>query len=96
MIGIRVDKPFIDSGTSTQPEFAWWDAKRGWSIENHGVDPDIEIDYTPEDYIADRDPQLDRAIDEMTKMFKEKPIHKPTAPELPIRAPKTEAASNTN
>jgi len=86
-----VSSPFVDFGLSTQPEFAWWDAKRGWSIENHGVDPDIEVEYCPEDWIAGRDPQLDRAIEEMTKMLKDKPIEKPKAPPFPIRAPQPTA-----
>jgi tricorn protease len=92
VIGIRMDKRFVDAGVSSQPEFAWWDAKRGWSIENQGVSPDIEVEYRPEDYIAGRDPQLDRGIEEMMRMLKEKPVQKPKAPAFPVRAPKTEAA----
>lgn len=84
VIGIRTDKGFVDSGMSSQPEFAWFDA-RGWSIENHGVDPDIEVEYTPEDFIAGKDPQLDRAIAEMTKKIAEKPVVRPEVPAFPIR-----------
>jgi tricorn protease len=86
VIGIRMDKPFMDGGGSSQPEFAWWDPKRGWALENHGVDPDIEIDNTPEDYIAGRDAQLDRAIDELTKMMREKPVTRPQPPPFPDRS----------
>ena len=97
VIGIRTDKAFVDSGMSSQPEFAWWDAKRGWSIENHGVDPDIEVEWRPEDRIAGRDPQLDRAIDEMMRMLKEKPIDKPKAPPFPVRVPpKAQTANGGN
>ncbi|WP_428936703.1 S41 family peptidase [Fontivita pretiosa] len=87
VIGIRMDKRFVDAGASSQPEFAWWDAKRGWSIENVGVSPDIEVDYRPEDYVAGRDPQLDRAIQEMMRMMKEKPVERPKPPPFPVRAP---------
>jgi tricorn protease len=90
VIGIRMDKKFVDSGVSSQPEFAWWDAKRGWSIENHGVDPDIEVEFRPEDYIAGRDPQLERGIEEMMKMLKDKPIERPQPPAFPVRAPRSE------
>jgi tricorn protease len=86
VVGIRMDKPFIDAGVSSQPEFAWWDDKRGWSLENRGVDPDIEIDNTPEDYIAERDAQLDRAIDELLKTLKEKPVNKPQPPPFPDKS----------
>jgi tricorn protease len=63
VVGIRGDKPFVDRGLSTQPEFAWWEPKEGWSIENQGVSPDIEVHITPADRVAGLDPQLDRAID---------------------------------
>jgi tricorn protease len=91
VVGIRMDKRFVDSGLSSQPEFAWWDAKRGWSLENVGVEPDIEVEYRPEDYIAGRDPQLDRGIEEMLKKIQEKPVERPTVPPLPIRAPQPTA-----
>ncbi|MBC8105500.1 MAG: PD40 domain-containing protein [Anaerolineae bacterium] len=91
VIGIRMDKAFVDNGSSSQPEFAWWDSKRGWSLENRGVEPDIEVEYRPEDYIAGRDPQLDRGIEEMMKKLKESPIEKPKAPPLPIRVPQPTA-----
>lgn len=86
VVGIRGDKPFIDGGVSTQPEFAWWEPKRGWSLENRGVEPDIVIDNTPEDDVAGRDPQLDRAIAELERLMKEKPMVKPTAPPIPDKS----------
>ncbi|MBI4717682.1 MAG: PD40 domain-containing protein [Planctomycetes bacterium] len=86
VVGIRADKPFIDGGLSTQPEFAWWEPKRGWDLENRGVEPDIEIDNLPEDEIAGRDAQLDRALAELEKMLKEKPVVRPAPPPIPNKA----------
>lgn len=83
VIGIRADKPFIDGGMSSQPEFAWWEPGKGWTIENHGVDPDIVIDNTPADQAAGRDAQLDRAIAEIQKMLAANPIPHPDAPPAP-------------
>jgi tricorn protease len=88
VIGIRMDKGFVDNGISSQPEFAWFDAERGWDIENVGVAPDIEVDYRPEDWIAGRDPQLDRGIEELMKRMQEKPVKRPTPPPFPDRSPK--------
>jgi tricorn protease len=31
-------------------------------VENHGVDPDVEVITSPEDYAAGRDPQLETAV----------------------------------
>jgi tricorn protease len=86
VIGIRMDKAFIDNGMSSQPEFAFWDPKRGWPLENHGVDPDIQVDKGPADYVADRDPQLDRGIDELLEKLKQHPIVHPKPPPPPDRA----------
>lgn len=85
VVGIRMDKPFVDQGMMSQPEFAWWD-KEGWSIENRGVSPDIEVDYRPQDYVDGIDPQLDRGIDELLKKLKEQPIVRPTPPAEPDRS----------
>ncbi|MBS0191818.1 MAG: S41 family peptidase [Phycisphaerales bacterium] len=74
VIGIRGDKNFIDGGNSTQPEFAWYDPKRGWTVENHGVDPDIDIDNTPDQEAAGKDTQLDRAISELQDRIKKAPV----------------------
>ncbi|MFG0252374.1 MAG: S41 family peptidase, partial [Phycisphaerales bacterium JB038] len=74
VIGIRSDKPFIDGGMSTQPEYAWWEPIRGWALENTGVTPDIEVGIRPEDMLAGKDPQLDRTIRELERMLEDEPI----------------------
>ena len=40
----------------------WWFAGVGWAVENHGVDPDVEVTIAPHDWAAGRDPQLDTAV----------------------------------
>jgi tricorn protease len=82
VVGIRGDKPLVDGGMLTQPEFAWWDP-RGWAIENHGVDPDIEVQDMPQDLAKGIDAQLDRAISEVMKLHQE---HPPVVPDFgPVR-----------
>ena len=83
VVGIRGDKPFIDMGLSTQPEFAWWEPKRGWSLENTGVTPDIEVVIRPEDRVAGRDPQLEKAIEVLLDKLREDPMELPAAPSWP-------------
>ncbi|UCD75801.1 MAG: hypothetical protein JSV91_02565, partial [Phycisphaerales bacterium] len=85
VVGIRGDKPFVDMGLSTQPEFALWD-ERGWPIENVGVEPDIEVDLTPADYAAGRDSQLDKAIEVLLKKLEEDPKEIPSTPAFPVRS----------
>ena len=68
VVGIRGDKPMVDGGLTTQPEFAFWFPTKGWGLENRGVEPDIPVQNLPQDVAAGRDPQLDRAIEELLKL----------------------------
>ena len=81
-IGIRADKPFVDAGMSTQPEFAWWDWT-GWALENVGVMPDIVVPLTPDDRRAARDPQLDAAIEHLMQELARDPKALPEVPAYP-------------
>lgn len=73
VIGIRQDKPFVDGGSSSQPEYAWWEPLRGFSLENTGVSPDVVVEITPEDRQAGRDPQLDRTVDLLLEALRDRP-----------------------
>ena len=53
--------------SSLKITIAKWLTPSGISISDEGLKPDIEIELTDEDYDADRDPQLDKAI-ELLKM----------------------------
>jgi tricorn protease len=65
VIGIWPREPLADGTVTTQPEFSFWFEDMGWGIENYGTDPDIEVEIRPQDYEAGRDPQLERAIEEI-------------------------------
>ena len=77
VIGISPHQMFVDRGGTTQPEYSFWFVDVGWSVENYGTDPDIEVDYRPQDYATEADPQLDRAIEELLRQMEENP------PEVP-------------
>jgi tricorn protease len=61
-IGIDSRYHLVDGTLVTQPRYATWLQGPGWDVENHGVDPDVEVVCRPQDYAAGRDPQLDAAI----------------------------------
>jgi tricorn protease len=44
----------------------------GEDLENLGVEPDIRVENTPEDDLADRDRQLEVAVNELLKEIGEK------------------------
>ncbi|WP_055566265.1 S41 family peptidase, partial [Streptomyces atriruber] len=81
VIGIDSRYRLVDGTLVTQPKYAFWLEGEGWGVENHGVDPDVEVVTTPDDYAAGRDPQLDEAVRIALAALAENPAK--TAPELP-------------
>jgi tricorn protease len=77
VIGISPQSQFVDGGGTTQPEYSFWFQDVGWRVENYGADPDIEVENRPQDYAAERDPQLDRAIEEIVRQMEENPPRLP-------------------
>lgn len=53
----------LKDGSSLKITVAKWLTPAGISIADEGLTPDIEIELTEEDYNADRDPQLNRALE---------------------------------
>jgi len=62
---------------ATQPEFSFWFQDVGWEVENRGTDPDIEVEFLPQDWNAGKDPQLDRSIDEALSLLRKLPLRPP-------------------
>ncbi|HIO61156.1 MAG TPA: peptidase [Deltaproteobacteria bacterium] len=74
VIGIDGRYQLVDGTTTTQPQYSIWFHHAGWSVENHGVDPDIEVEDTPQSFIKNEDPLLARTVQEMLRLLKEKPV----------------------
>ena len=72
LVGTLGTPPTIDGGGITAPSLAFYDLQGKWAIENEGVAPDIEVEYTPADVIKGRDPQLERAVQEGLALLKQK------------------------
>ncbi|MGE5135555.1 MAG: S41 family peptidase, partial [Gemmatimonadota bacterium] len=62
VIGIDGFHTLVDGTAMTVPRYAIWLEGFGWGVENHGVDPDVEVVLTPADWAAGRDPQLETAV----------------------------------
>jgi len=77
VVGINSIRPLVDGGIPTQPSSAWWDPRRGWAMENRGVEPDIEVQNLPQELARGVDSQLERAIREVMRLHGEKPPVKP-------------------
>ncbi len=85
LVGILGFPVLMDGGQITAPNLAIWTAEDGWVVENEGVPPDIEVEQTPKDVIAGRDPQLERAIAVAMEALKKNPPAKPTRPGYPVK-----------
>ncbi|MFB9431236.1 PDZ domain-containing protein [Streptoalloteichus tenebrarius] len=81
VIGIDSRYHLVDGTLVTQPRYATWLSGFGWGVENHGVDPDVEVVMTPQDWAAGRDPQLDTAVRLALEALAERPAATP--PPLP-------------
>jgi carboxyl-terminal processing protease len=57
----------LPDGSSLKMTIAEWLTPNGTSINKEGIAPDVEVDYTAEDFKADKDPQLDKAVEILLK-----------------------------
>ncbi|PBC79919.1 tricorn protease [Streptomyces sp. TLI_235] len=81
VIGIDGKYSLVDGTAITQPKYAFWLEGYGWGVENHGVDPDVEVDCAPQDWAAARDPQLAEGVRLALEALAEHPAKTP--PPLP-------------
>ena len=69
-----------NGGGITAPILAFYDLSGKWAVENEGVPPDIEVEYTPADVIKGHDPQLERAVQEAMKLLEQNPVRRVPRP----------------
>jgi tricorn protease len=86
--GIRGTWGLLDGGYITVPEDALYGLHSEWIIENHGVDPDIEVETDPAQLLAGHDAQLEAAVDYLMKALAKNPGGlPPPPPHLPAYPP---------
>ena len=85
LVGVLGFPTLMDGGAITAPNLAIWVPGEGWVVENEGVPPDIEVEQTPADVIAGRDPQLEKAIDVAMAELKKTPPSSDKRPAYPVR-----------
>jgi len=83
--GITNRGTLIDGGTVYVPEFGTNTPEGDWVIEGHGVDPDIEVANDPKSMLAGRDPQLERAVQEILAAIERAPMPLPERPDPPVK-----------
>ena len=69
-----------DGTHMTVPRYAFSFDEYGWGVENYGVDPDVEVLITPDDWAAGRDPQLETAVRLALEALEKQPPKVPADP----------------
>ncbi|OQQ16808.1 peptidase S41 [Streptomyces sp. M41(2017)] len=94
VVGMTGRHQLGDGSVITVPMNAAWFDAYGWSVENHGVAPDLEILRTPLDWAEGRHAQLDDAVQLSLDLLRSRPAASPpdysdvpdrTRPKLPPR-----------
>ena len=79
VIGIEGWHQLVDGTAITMPKYSFWFSEYGWGVENYGVDPDIELLMTPDDWASGHDVQLERAVSLALEQLAEHPAAAPPA-----------------
>jgi len=80
LVGTTGFPVMIDGGGITAPNLAFYNLKGEWAVENEGVTPDIEVDYTAAEVNKGHDPQLERAVQEALRLLEQNPVKRVPRP----------------
>jgi tricorn protease len=78
LVGIGGYPELIDGGSVTAPRWAIYGTHGQWEVENHGIDPDVEVELDPKVVREGHDPQLEKAVEVVMQSLKDHP--QPTYP----------------
>ncbi len=77
VIGYDEEHELVDGTKITVPRLSFYFESSGWGVENYGVDPDVEVMISPADWAADRDTQLETAVQLALAALEERPAARP-------------------
>jgi tricorn protease len=83
LVGIGGTPSLMDGGAVTSPGFAFFNPDGQWDVENHGVDPDVEVEMDPKAVAEGHDPQLEKAVALALQSLSEHPVPEPHRPTFP-------------
>lgn len=84
-------RDLMDGGFTGTPNLAFYSPLGTWDVENHGVAPDIEVEYDPKLVREGHDPQLEKAVETVMELLKENPQPTPKRPPYPNYHPSAPA-----
>jgi tricorn protease len=74
---------FMDGAGASMPDLAFYTTDGKWEVENHGVPPDVEVDYEPQAWRQGHDAQLEKAVEVVLELLKKNPPPRPHRPPYP-------------
>jgi len=83
LVGMAGAARLMDGGMTGAPQSGFWNPKGTWDVENHGVDPDVEVENDPASIKAGRDPQLEKAVQVCLDLLAKNPPPKHKKPAYP-------------
>jgi tricorn protease len=96
LVGIVGFPALIDGGSVTAPDLAFYNLKGEWDVENHGVTPDVEVEYDPALVRAGHDPQLEKAVQVVMTELEKHPAPQYHQPPFPNYHKTTSVSSATS
>ena len=83
LVGIGGYPELIDGGYVMAPRFALYGLNGEWEVENHGIAPDYDAEFTPAAVRQGHDPQLEKAVEVVLQLMKEHPTSQYKRPAYP-------------
>jgi tricorn protease len=84
LVGVSGGVPLMAGGWAGSPQSGIYGLNGKWEVENHGVDPDIEVEEDPFLWRQGHDPQLERGVAYLMEQLKKNPPKKYTRPAYPV------------
>ncbi len=88
LVGPATGHQLIDGGRITVPGARLYDNDGHWFWEGEGVSPDFEVWDDPNLLVRGRDPQMEKGVEEVLKLLRQKPPRQTPAPPLEDRTAK--------
>lgn len=83
LVGMAGAASLMDGGFTGAPQSGFWNPNGTWDVENHGVDPDIEVENDPASLGAGHDPQLEKAVQVCLELLAKDPPPEHKKPAYP-------------
>jgi tricorn protease len=83
LVGMAGAAALMDGGFTGAPQSGFWNPNGTWDVENHGVDPDVEVENDPASVRAGHDPQLEKAVQVCLDLLAKNPPPKHRKPVYP-------------